>query len=158
MYKITLRSLMSCLGLLLAGCQNDSTHKMAKADHYDYTADFANCVPSDPQDQTINEHEHDCARRIYEAKKDRLNTLFSEVSEIYEQRAKEHPSEMTREQLDKLMSSQQQFVKWVKKNSKLTNAGLDRDYPYHYYGTMTDYINLRMKHLQNLKREIKQPY
>lgn len=154
MNKYTLRGLISCTGLLLAGCQNESTHKMANAHHYDFTGDFARCVPNGTTDEPLHEQEHECARKFYESKKDQLNTAFAEVAAIYEKRSKDHPSDMTREQLEKLMDSQQQFLKWVKKNSKLSNAAYVNDYPYHYYGTMTDYINLRLKHLANLKREI----
>ncbi|GEM_PF-5068873 len=144
--------LACCLGL--SGCQNDSAHKMAREQHYDYTSAFAKCIPLELHDQTLAEHEHDCARQYYEAKKDEMNTLFAQVSAAYEERVKENPTEMNKAQLDKLMTSQQQFTKLVKKNAKLSNAAFIKDYPYHYYGTMTDYINLRVKHLNNLKKEL----
>jgi len=102
--------LACCLGL--SGCQNDSAHKMAREQHYDYTSAFAKCIPLELHDQTLAEHEHDCARQYYEAKKDEMNTLFAQVSAAYEERVKENPTEMNKAQLDKLMTSQQQFTKF----------------------------------------------
>lgn len=153
--KLTVVStiIIAC-GAGVSGCQQESAHRMASAQHYEYTADFAKCIPANLDDTSMAEQEHDCARKFYEAKKEEMNTLFSEVSAIYEERAKDHPNAMAKTQLEKFMNSQEQFAKFVKKNSKWTNAAFVRDYPYHYYGTMTDYINLRVKHLKNLKKEL----
>jgi uncharacterized protein YecT (DUF1311 family) len=142
------------LTISLTGCQNNGSTEMDGYQHYDYTNAFIKCIPTDLKDKTLAEHEHDCASSQYKARKEELNRLYSEVSAAYEQRAKDQPSTITQKQFDKLQTSQQRFLKFLKNNSKLSNAAFMSSYPYNYYGTMTDYINVRIRHLNNLKREL----
>jgi hypothetical protein len=141
-------------GLSLTGCQDCHKQVASNEGHYDFTSAYATCIPGDASDKTLAEHQHDCAYEHYKDKKEELENLYTEVAALYQDQAKRYPTEMHKAQLDKLMSSQEHFLKFVKWNAKMSNAAYTNNYPYHYYGSMTDYINLRIKHLNNLREEL----
>jgi hypothetical protein len=151
--RSTAKGLFVLGSLTLAGCQNSADLTYKANQNYDFTEDFQHCIPKAVDGQTLGEQEHDCAEKIFDEKKEQMDSLFKEVEGLYRNRAEKSP--WCSKDHNKLITSQNRFNKFIKNNSKLTNMAFARSYPYNYYGTMVDYINVRMKHLKHLMNEMK---
>lgn len=156
--RIIQNTLFTICGLGLAGCcstpERTSNQAADVTGQYDFTSAYTACIPNRGDDVSQSEQEHDCAYAQYKERKEELQELYQEVLNLCQARVKQESSGIQQSQLENLIDSQENFRKFLKHNAQLSNAAYTNNYPYNYYGTMTDYINVRMRHLSNLKREI----
>ncbi len=135
--------------LILGACS--SSKEMTYTASYDYHAEFNRCSPKNLETMNAVEKEHTCASSAFEARKQEMDRLYKEVVALYKKQEKLNENS---DKLEEFKTSQARFNKFIKKDAKLTNTAFRTSYPYNYFGSMTDYVNTRIRHLQRLKNEL----
>jgi len=106
--------------------------------------------------KTFAEIEGGCIKKAFLEKKVELDTLFQKIVLEKKQEIKKlmsNPEESERvkiftKRVEELIENQRQFNIFVENYGKKCAEPYLRAYRYHYYGSMFDLLNLRIKHLK----------
>lgn len=114
---------------------------------YGYAISYNRCVAQSLSDKTQAEIEHECARLSFEEKRKEMETKVKKIVSFYEKSNRKGEAE-------KFTKSQNNFMYFLNKYGELYAFQFLRTYPYHFYGSMIDLINLRLSHLEILSNEL----
>ncbi len=145
--KIILQLAQFFILFILAFLLNHSSQAEAQTDthlyKYGYPKSYERCIEQPISGKTQAEIEHDCARLSFEEKQKEMETKVNKLVSIYEKSNR-------RSELDKLRTLQNNFMSFLKTYGELHASSFLRTYPYHFYGSRIDLINLRLSHLEIL--------
>jgi hypothetical protein len=94
----------------------------------------------------------ECERKCYEAqyvkKKNELKDVYNEFVEKYQKVCRTDHPQLAEERLQKMAEQEYDFERFLNLYAEKNACLYCRSSAYHYYGSLIDMINLRIKHLK----------
>jgi hypothetical protein len=98
--------------------------------------------------QTLAQYEGEYYKGRYVSKKAELKKVYEEFVVLYKKTyGHEHP-ETTENRLQKIAAQEEDFERFIESYAEKNSCLYGRSWNYHYYGTLVDMIDLRIKHLR----------
>jgi ankyrin repeat protein len=117
-------------------------------EHHRYAlqpVDPAKVTDAELAGKTLAEIEHERYQEAYECKKYELKCAFELLMGFYRTNFKN--GKIRQDRIRNLQEQEQNFEKFIASYTEKNASLYLRDYPYNYYGTLIDMINLRIKHI-----------
>ncbi|MBX9620443.1 MAG: C12orf4 family protein [Alphaproteobacteria bacterium] len=161
MYILIIQGLLSLLcfnNFCLASEKNEELNYVYNQYEHGYPKTYQACIAQSLKEKNQAEIEHICAQESFEIKLKDLDSAFHNVAALYKKWIQTSNDQEIKKnwenRLQNLQTSQKRFAIFLKEYGKSYAFPFLRLYPYHFYGSMIDLINIRILHLEILLREL----